>query len=225
MPKTIMKQHYSITGLHDYRPVTLTSVDMKWQATWRASQDNCSLQHSQQVGGWCCQHWTALHPATPKDLGLSSLRMQHHRSWTPRPQVLPACSALFTCHWNTSFLTDRGHQVKHESITPGTRTISISAPQGCVLSSPLHHDCTSWNTSVWNLWNTPTTPPLIVDGSLKLNVLKTQEMAVDARHRIFPQLTALSSWSGPNTSNYMWKKDQQRLYFLRQLLDFFQLYK
>ena len=57
-----------------------------------------------------------------------------------------------TCQWITNVLTDRQQQVRLGRTTSVTWTISIGAPQGCVLSPLLFscftNDCTSGDPNV-----------------------------------------------------------------------------
>ncbi|XP_076849645.1 uncharacterized protein LOC143497901 [Brachyhypopomus gauderio] len=55
------------------------------------------------------------------------------------------------CSWVQSFLTDRPQVVKMGNFTSSSKTLSIGAPQGCVLSPLLYslytHDCTATHSS------------------------------------------------------------------------------
>ncbi len=123
-----------------------------------------------------------------------------------------------TCQWITNFLTDRRQQVRLESITSNTWTISTGAPQGHVLSplllSRYMNDCPSGapevcrqhkdsDESVYRqqveqlaLWCS--------QNNLELNMLKTVEMTVDFRR----SPPTLRKWAGHNTADPPYSDEQ-----------------
>ncbi len=153
----------SITGLNDYRPFILTSVIMT--SLKRLVLTHLKLHHrplagppavclpDKQVSGWCSQHGTALHPATPRlsrDIcedpvcGLQ-LSVQHHHPRSCPLQTHPAHFASLHLLVDHTF-SDGQEQVKLGKITSSARTVSTGTPQGCVLShlpfSLYTNDCT-----------------------------------------------------------------------------------
>ncbi len=143
------------------------------------------------------------------------------------------------CQWITSFLTDRQQVVWLGKLSSSICTISIGAPQGCVLSPLLFSLYTTLNShiqdddesayrqevkelAVWCSLN-----------NLELNTLKTAETIVEFGRTPLPPLTTMNStvtsvesfrllgttisqdlkWG--NHIESMVKKAQQRLYFLR----------
>ncbi len=156
--------------------------------------------------------WTSARPSIPSCLTFS--QTNSHSSLCP-----------YICQWITSFLTDRQQLVRLSKLT--SRTLIISAPQGCVLSPLLFslytNDCTSKGPSIKLLKfaDGTTVIGLIKDGdessyrqeveqltvwcslnNLELNTLKTVEMIVDFRRNppaLPPQPPSLRTWSGTIT--------------------------
>ena len=109
-----------------------------------------------QVGGWCSQHGTVLHPASPR---------------LPRvPRKYPICGLQLgvqheILHQKLTQLTVQASicekkKVRLGSITSSTQTISTGDPQGCVLSlycSPSTQMTAPQWTLLWNSSSLQTT--------------------------------------------------------------------
>lgn len=92
--------------------------------------------------GWCSQHGTALHPATPrqtwqlcKDL---ICRLQFEPSirsclMFSQPKLTQISVATSISQWITTFMADRQQLVRLGKLTSRTLTLSTGAPQGYVL--------------------------------------------------------------------------------------------
>ncbi len=70
-----------------------------------------------------------------------------------QPKLTQLSVPTSVCQWIISFLTDRQQVVRLGKFSSSTRTISIGAPQGCVLPTALHplvytNNCTSKDPSV-----------------------------------------------------------------------------
>ncbi len=159
-----------ITGLNDYRPVTLTSVVMKslerlvlaylkditrplldpLQFAYRA---NRSVDDAVNMG----LHYILQH--LDKSGNYARILFVDFSSAfnTIMPDLLSDKLTQLSvptsiCQWITSFLTDRQQLVRLGKLTSRTLTISTGAPQGCVLSPLLFsiytNDCTSKDPSV-----------------------------------------------------------------------------
>uniref|UniRef100_A0A669CDW9 Reverse transcriptase domain-containing protein n=1 Tax=Oreochromis niloticus TaxID=8128 RepID=A0A669CDW9_ORENI len=229
----------TITGLNDYRPVALTSVVMK-------SFERLVLAHLKDITGHQLDPLQFAYRANRSvddavNMGLHYILQHLDRPGTYArvlfvdfssafntivPELLSSklsqlSVSLATCQWITSFLTDRKQQVRRlGEITSETRSLSIGAPQGCVLSPLLFslytNDCTSKNSAVKLLKfaDDTTVIGLIQDGdesayrqeverlvlwcsqhNLELNTLKTVEMTVDFRRHpsTLPPLTISDS--------------------------------
>ena len=112
------------------------------------------------------------------------------------------------CDWIKNFLTDRPQTVRMDGRTSSTLSVSVGAPQGCVLSPLLYslytHDCVATHTSnhVVKFADDTAVVGLISDGDessyreevatleqwcidnhLSLNVKKTKEIVVDYRKK------------------------------------------
>ena len=117
------------------------------------------------------------------------------------------------CAWILDFLTDRPQTVRVAGQTSSTLTLSIGAPQGCVLSPLLYslytYDCVSTHTTnhVVKFADDTAVVGLIsggdefayreevatlekwcADNNLSLNVSKTKEIVVDYRRKIEEEL-------------------------------------
>ena len=214
----------SISGLNDYRPIALTSVVMKvferlvlthlkditdplldpLQFAYRPNRSvddavnmamHYILQHLDSSGSYArvlfVDFSSAFNTIVPSKLYLKLIQLK-----------VP----ISVCKWIHSFLINRKQQVRLGKITSNIRTISIGAPQGCVLSPLLFslytNDCISTNPSVKILKfaDDTTVIGLIKNGdesayrqevehlvawcnsnSLVLNPQKTVEMVVDFR--------------------------------------------
>ncbi|KAL0185762.1 hypothetical protein M9458_017432, partial [Cirrhinus mrigala] len=217
-----------ITGLNDYRPVALTSVNITGplldplQFAYRANRSvddavnmglHFILQHLDKTGNYVrilfVDFSSAFNTIIPT---LLQSKLAH----------LSVPSSI--CQWISSFLTDRQQLVRLGKFTSHSRTTNTGAPQGCVLSPLLFslytNDCTSKDTSVKLLKfaDDTTLIGLINDGdesayrqevkelavwcshnNLELNKLKTVEMTVDFR-RNPPALPPLTIMDSTVTS-------------------------
>ncbi len=159
-----------ITGLNDYRPVTLTSVVMK-------SLERLVLAYLKDTTRPLLDHFQFAYRANRTvddavNMGLHYI-LQHLDKPGNYTRILfvDFSSAFNTiipdllsdkltqlsvptsiCQWITSFLTDRQQLVRLGKLTSRTLTISNGDPQGCVLSPLLFslytNDCTSKDPSV-----------------------------------------------------------------------------
>ncbi len=159
-----------ITGLNDYRPVTLTSVVMKslerlvlaypkditrplldpLQFAYRA---NRSVDDAVNMG----LHYILQHLDKPGNYARILFVDFSSALNTIMPDLLSDKLTQLSvptsiCQWIISFLTDRQQLVKLGKLTSRTLTISTGAPQGCVLSPLLFslytNDCTSKDPTV-----------------------------------------------------------------------------
>ncbi|KAI5610921.1 gastrula zinc finger protein XlCGF28.1-like [Silurus asotus] len=160
----------SITGLNDYRPVTLTSVVTKifkqlvlahlMKVTEQLLdslqfdyQANRSVDDTVNMGlHYILQHFDC--PGTYARIlfvdfssALNTINSGILHSKLLKLTILPAI-----CQWITSFLTGRKQQMRLGDISSGIQTVSTGTPQGCVLSPLLFslymNDCTSSNPTV-----------------------------------------------------------------------------
>ncbi|KAK9536483.1 hypothetical protein VZT92_006258 [Zoarces viviparus] len=159
-----------ITGLNDYRPVTLTSVVMKsferlvlshlktltdplldpLQFAYRANRsvdDAVNMAH----------HFILQHLDSPGTYARILFVDFNSAFNTIIPSLLhDKLSQLqvpdSTCKWITDFLSDRKHRVKLGKHVSSSRTTSTGSPQGCVISLLLFslytNSCTSSHQSV-----------------------------------------------------------------------------
>ncbi|KAK3514156.1 hypothetical protein QTP70_005087 [Hemibagrus guttatus] len=197
-----------ISGLNDYRPVTLTYLkDITGplldphQFAYRA---NRSVDDAVNMG----MHYILQHLDRPGNYARILFVDVSSAFNTIIPDLLQTKLMKISvptpiCQWITNFLTDRQQQVRFGKLTPGSLTISTGAPQGCVLSPLLFslytNDCTATDPSVKLLKfaDDTTVIGLISDGdesayrqeveqlavwcslnNLELNTLKTVEMVV-----------------------------------------------
>ncbi|KAK3514591.1 hypothetical protein QTP70_021641, partial [Hemibagrus guttatus] len=218
-----------ITGLNDYRPVALTSVVMRLF-------ERLVLAYLKNITGPLVDPLQFAYQANESvddavNMGLH-FNLQHlDKSGTYVRLLFVDFSSAFNklnqlsvpssiCQWITSFLTDRQQLMKLGEFTSNSRSTSIGACQGCVLSSLLFslysNDCTSTDPSVKLLKfaDDTTVISLIQNGdesayrqeieqlaawcslnNLELNMLKTVEMIVDFRRNTpaLPPLTIMNS--------------------------------
>ncbi len=141
-----------ITGLNNYRPVTLTSVVMKsferlvldylkastgplldpLQFAYRA---NRSVNDAVNMGlHFILQHLDR--PGTYVKILFVDFSSVFNTIIpdTLQNKLTQLSIPTFVCQWITSFLTDRQQVVRLGKLSSSTRTISTGAPQGCVLS-------------------------------------------------------------------------------------------
>ncbi|KAL0152967.1 hypothetical protein M9458_051720 [Cirrhinus mrigala] len=195
-----------ITGLNDYRPVALTSVVMKsfeklvlaylknitgplldpLQFAYRANRSvddavnmgpHFILQHLDKAGNYVrilfVDFSSAFNTIIPTLLQSKLAQLSVPSS---------------ICQWITSFLTDRQQLVRLGKFTSHSRTTSVGAPQGCVLSPLLFslytNDCTSKDPSVKLLKfaDDTTLIGLINDGDESAYRQEVKELAVWCRH-------------------------------------------
>ncbi|KAL0158979.1 hypothetical protein M9458_047055, partial [Cirrhinus mrigala] len=141
-----------ITGLNDYRPVTLTSVVMKsferlvlaylkditgplldpLQFAYRA---NRSVDDAVNMG----LHYFLQHLDKPETYARILFVNFSSAFNTIIPDILQNKLTQLSvptsiCQWFTSFQTDRQQLVRLGKLTSGTHTISTGAPHSCVLS-------------------------------------------------------------------------------------------
>ncbi len=207
-----------ITGLNDYRPVTLTSVVMK-------SLERLVLAYLKDITRPLLDPLQFAYRANRSVDDAVNMGLHYILQHLDRPDLLSDKLTQLSvptsiCQWITSFLTDRQQLVRLGKLTSRTLTISTGTPQGCVLSPLLFslytNDCTSKDPSVKLLKfaDDTTVIGLIKDGdksayrqeveqlavwcslnNLELNTLKTVEMIVDFRRNppALPPLTIMNS--------------------------------
>ncbi len=154
-----------ITGLHDYRPVALTSVVMKsferlvlaylkastgplldpLQFAYRA---NRSVDDAVNMG----LHFILQHLDRPGTY-VRILFVDFSSAFntiipdTLQNKLTQLSVPTSVCQWINSFLTDRQQLVRLGKFSSSTRTTSTGAPQGCVLSPLLFSLYTNYCTS------------------------------------------------------------------------------
>lgn len=104
-----------------------------------------------QVSGWCSQHGTALHPATPR---LPKERMQGSCSWTSARRSAPSSQRSFSPNspsslwssWHTGS-SRWGWEKSHSTLVPFR---DVCSPRCCSPSTPT---TASQETCLFNCWN------------------------------------------------------------------------
>ncbi len=206
-----------ITGLNDYSPVALTSVDMK-------SFERLVLAHLKDFTGPLLDPLQFAYQANRSvddavNMGLHYILQHLDKPGTYVRILFVDFSSAFNtiipnlllsnltqlsvptsmCQWINSFLTGRQQLVKLGKFSSSTCMISTGAPQRCVLSPLLFslytNDCTSKDPSVKLLKFADTTLIWCNLNNLELNMLKTVEMIVDFRRNppTLPPLTIMNS--------------------------------
>ncbi len=191
-----------ITGLNDYRPVTLMSVAMESFERLVLAYLNASTGPLLDPLQFAYRANRSVDDAV--NMGLHYILQYLDRPGTYVSILFVDFSSAFNtiipdtlqnkltqlsiptsiCQWLTSFLTDRQQLVRLGKFSSSTHTISTGAPQGCVLSPLLFslytNDCTSKDPSVKLLKfaDDTTLIGLIQDGDESAYRQEVKELAV-----------------------------------------------
>ncbi len=235
----LVPKNPKITDLNDYRPVTLTSVVMKslerlvlaylkditrplldpLQFAYRAKG---SVDDSVNVG----LDYILQHLDKPGNYARIVFVDFNSAINTIMPDLLSDILTHLSVptsisQWITSFLTDKQQLVRLGKLTSSTLTISTGASQDCFLSPLLFslytNDCTSKDPSVKLLKfeDDTTVIGLIKDGDESAYRQEVEQLAVGCSLNNLELNT--QNCEEDNHIDFIAKKAQQRLYFLRQL--------